>query len=272
MYKRQQQNKIDQILISLPYEYNELINELLKIAENNLIRVHIIPYFSNYFQSLFSIEYLGTIPVLTLRDEPLKKITNRILKRTVDIIISVFLIIFVFLWLFPIIILLILKDSKGPIFFVQKRTGKDGREFNCYKFRSMKVNSESNIKQAIKGDSRITNIGKILRKTSLDETPQIFNVLQNNMSIVGPRPHMLKHTDEYKKIIDKFMVRHFAKPGITGWAQINGLRGETKKIIEMEKRVEADIWYIENWSFFLDIKIIFSTIILILFKKDTNAY
>lgn len=136
----------------------------------------------------------------------------------------------------------------------------------------MKVNSESNSKQATKNDARVTKVGHFLRKTSLDELPQIINVLKNEMSLVGPRPHMLKHTKEYKELVDKFMVRHYAKPGITGWAQINGHRGETKEVEDMKKRAEADIWYIENWSVFLDIKIIVTTIFVVFIKKDPNAY
>ncbi len=265
-------NKIDQLLISLSAKHNDLTNDLLKIADNNLIRVHIIPEFSNYLSQRFAIDYYGINPVLKLRDEPLKTLRNRLIKRAMDVVLSVLTICFSFSWLFPIIILAVKLSSKGPVFFIQKRTGRDAKQFDCYKFRSMRVNSDSDLKQASKVDDRVTRVGAFLRKTSLDETPQIFNILQNHMSLVGPRPHMLRHTEEYKVLVDKFMVRHFAKPGLTGWAQINGFRGETKEIIDMENRAEADIWYIENWSFFLDLKIISATINLLLFKKDENAY
>ena len=169
--------------------------------------------------------------------------------------------------------MIIKLTSKGPVFFIQQRTGKDGEPFNCFKFRSMTVNSNSDNLQATKNDARITNVGVIMRRTSIDELPQIINVLLNNMSLVGPRPHMLKHTEEYRVLVDKFMVRHFAKPGVTGWAQINGFRGETKLVKDMENRALADIWYIENWTFFLDVKIVFTTgVFLCFFKKDENAF
>ena len=171
----------------------------------------------------------------------------------------------------PIIGLIILLESGRPIFFKQLRTGKDKKPFYCYKFRSMKNNSEADIKQASKNDTRVTALGKFLRKTSLDEFPQFFNVLMGDMSLCGPRPHMLKHTEEYSKLIEQYMIRHFLKPGVTGWAQINGYRGETSDPVLMEKRVEHDIWYMENWSLMLDIRIIFLTIFNI-FKGEKNAY
>tara|TARA_Y100000385_G_C13107340_1_gene649064 strand:+ start:3105 stop:4454 length:1350 start_codon:yes stop_codon:yes gene_type:complete len=264
-------HSVKQLLVSLPHNKSELINKLLKVADNNLIKVHIIPEFSGYLSQMFSIDYLGTVPVLKLRNDPLKSVSNRIVKRAIDLVLSICAIVFIFSWLFPVITLAIILTSQGPVFFKQKRTGRDGKSFTCLKFRSMKVNSESDSKQAVKGDSRVTRVGAFLRKTSLDELPQVFNVLVNDMSLVGPRPHMLKHTEQYKKIVDKFMVRHYAKPGITGWAQINGYRGETKKLIQIERRAEADIWYIENWSLFLDVKIIFSTIFM-LSKRDNKAY
>ena len=153
-------------------------------------------------------------------------------------------------------------------FFKQLRSGRDNKPFMCYKFRSMKVNKESDIRQASKDDDRITPIGKFLRKSSMDELPQFFNVILGEMSVVGPRPHMLKHTEEYRAIIDQFMVRHFLKPGITGWAQVTGLRGETKDPALMAKRVERDIWYLERWSLMLDIRIIFMTVYATLKNND----
>jgi len=196
---------------------------------------------------------------------------NRFIKRVFDIGFSLFVILFVFSWLFPILAILIKTSSPGPIFFVQTRSGRDNEPFNCYKFRSMRVNSDSDSKQATKDDVRKTKVGAFLRRTNLDELPQFFNVILGNMTIVGPRPHMLKHTEEYSKLIDQFMVRHFLKPGITGWAQVNGLRGETKTTEDMLQRVEADVWYLENWSFLLDLKIIFLTFYGT-FKGDKNAF
>ena len=174
--------------------------------------------------------------------------------------------------MFPIIAIIIKLTSKKTAFFLQDFTGKGGFPFRCFKFRSMTVNSNSDNLQATKNDSRVTSFGAFMRKTSIDELPQIINVLLNQMSLVGPRPHMLKHTEEYRVLVDKFMVRHFAKPGVTGWAQINGFRGETKLVKDMENRAAADIWYIENWSFFLDIKIVLSTAWSMIFKKDENAF
>ena len=196
---------------------------------------------------------------------------NRIVKRTFDLMVSII----VLCTLFPLILLivgLIIKlTSPGPIFFIQKRTGKDGKDFWCYKFRSMKVNKDADKVQATADDPRKTPFGNFIRNTSIDEIPQIINVFLGDMSLIGPRPHMVKHTEMYSKLIDNYMDRHAVKPGITGWAQVSGLRGETKELYQMENRVKADIWYIENWSFLLDMKIIAKTVLTILLG-DKNAY
>jgi putative colanic acid biosynthesis UDP-glucose lipid carrier transferase len=205
------------------------------------------------------------------RYNSLKKAHNVILKRAFDIIVSLVVILCLLSWMVPVLSLLIKLDSPGPVFFRQKRTGYNNREFTCLKFRSMCVNCDADKKQATKNDIRISRIGKILRKTNLDEFPQFFNVLLGEMSVVGPRPHMLSHTDYYSKKIDKYMMRHSVLPGITGYAQVMGARGETKRIEDMWRRVEYDIWYLKNWSFLLDIKIILLTG-LILFRGDKNAY
>jgi len=190
----------------------------------------------------------------------LENLLNRSKKRAFDIVFSIFVIVFVLSWLLPILAILIKLGSSGPVFFVQIRSGRNNRPFRCYKFRSMRVNKNADKKQATRDDERITKIGAFMRRTSLDELPQFFNVFRGNMSVVGPRPHMIKHTKQYSQLIDRFMVRHFLKPGITGWAQIKGLRGEIKTVDDMLKRVEADVWYLENWSFLLDLKIIFLTL------------
>jgi len=266
------QHAVDEIIISLPHHQGELINELFQYADNHMIRVRIIPEFSEYLSQKFSIDYVQSIPILKLRDEPLKSFTNRVIKRVFDLVFSSLVILLIFSWLFPIIALIIKLTSKGPVFFVQQRTGQDGKSFPCIKFRSMTVNAVSDQLQATKGDARITPFGAFMRKTSIDELPQILNVLFNHMSLVGPRPHMLKHTEEYRVLVDKFMVRHFAKPGVTGWAQINGYRGETKLIKDMKNRAAADIWYIENWSFLLDVRIVIATAWGMFFKQDENAF
>jgi putative colanic acid biosynthesis UDP-glucose lipid carrier transferase len=267
-----ERNKIDQVIISLPYTQSKLINQLIRYADNHMIRVRVIPEFSEYLSQAFTIDYIENIPIMKLRREPLQSFTNRVLKRAFDVIFSLVVVLFVFSWLFPIIALVIKLTSAGPVFFVQERTGKDGKSFKCLKFRSMVVNGISDSLQATKNDMRVTRVGAFFRRTSLDELPQFFNVLWNQMSVVGPRPHMLKHTEEYRKLVDKFMVRHFAKPGLTGWAQIMGYRGETKQVSDMKNRANADIWYIENWSFMLDLKIVFKTVLMVFFKKEKNAF
>lgn len=254
-------NQVHEIYITLKDFDTFVIRQLINFCERNLIRIKFIPDYKLLQETnKVSLDFYGKVPVISLRLEPLEIPLNRIKKHVFDFLFSLSIITFVFPWLFPILMLLVKLSSKGPIFFSQKRSGEGNRSFWCYKFRTMRVNQESDVKQATEYDSRITNVGKFMRKTSLDELPQFFNVLIGNMSIVGPRPHMLKHTKEYSEIIDKYIVRHFAKPGITGWAQTHGFKGETINLQAMENRVEHDIWYIENWSFLLDIKIIFLTI------------
>jgi putative colanic acid biosynthesis UDP-glucose lipid carrier transferase len=251
-------NRVDEIFCTLPNSESSKIEKLMLDADKNLIRFKLVPEFYYTHKPTF-VQNFGHIPVISIRPEPLENMLNRFFKRLFDILFSLFIILFVFSWLFPILAILIKMSSSGPIFFVQMRSGRDNEAFNCYKFRSMQVNKDSDKKQATRGDARITKIGAFLRRTNLDELPQFFNVLKGNMTVVGPRPHMLKHTEEYSHLIDTFMVRHFLKPGITGWAQVNGLRGETKTTEDMLERVQADVWYLENWSFLLDLKIIFLT-------------
>lgn len=247
------------------------IVDLINFCENNLIRIKIAPHFQKYTDSRrVHIDFYGNMPILSLRKEPLEIPFNRIVKKAFDFTISISVVLLIAPWLLPILILLVRISSKGPVFFKQQRTGLGNVPFWCYKFRTMKVNNQSDLKQATKNDTRITKIGSFLRKSNLDELPQVLNVLKGEMSIVGPRPHMLKHTEEYSALIDNYLVRHFAKPGITGWAQVNGYRGETKELEQMEGRIEYDIWYIENWSLLLDIKIIFLTVFN-MFKGDKNA-
>ena len=203
---------------------------------------------------------MGGITVIDPFDFPMDKIRNRIQKRIADVLFSSAVILLVLSWLLPILALLIIIDSRGPVFFVQKRTGMSNKTFNCLKLRTMKQNKASEAKQVVNEDLRITKIGKFLRKYNLDELPQFICVLFGQMSVVGPRPHMLLHTDLYSKEILHYKSRHFIKPGITGWAQVNGFRGETEQLWKMEKRVEYDIDYIENWSLIKDIKIVFATL------------
>lgn len=196
---------------------------------------------------------------------------SRTIKRLIDVIVSLFVIIFILSWMLPILVLLIKTESEGPGIFKQERSGRYNKPFWCYKLRSMRLNPAIVHIQATKNDPRVTRIGAFIRRTSLDELPQFFNVLLGNMSLVGPRPHMLKHTEEFSQTIDQYMDRHFLKPGITGWAQINGYRGEVKVHDELLKRVEHDIWYIENWTITHDIKILVNTATNVL-KGEENAY
>lgn len=262
--------RIDEIFVSVPDAIEVNIDSLINFSDDNVIRLRIMPDLRRITNKNYFVELYEGIPILSFRNLPLDDILNRASKRAFDILFSSFVIVIVISWLFPILALIIKITSKGPIFFRQKRTGKDGKDFWCYKFRSMYSNSESDNKQAKKGDSRITPIGKFIRKTSLDEFPQFFNVWIGNMSIVGPRPHMLKHTEEYSQVISKYMVRHFVKPGITGLAQIKGFRGETTDPQKMLGRVKMDIFYIENWRFIMDLKIVFFTVINI-FRGEENA-
>jgi len=264
-------NNVDEIFCTLPNSKADTIEKLMLDADKNLIRFKFVPEYYDYAKKPTYIQSFGHIPIISVRPEPLENMLNRFLKRSFDTVFSILVIVFIFSWLFPILALIIKLQSKGPVFFVQVRSGRDNKHFKCYKFRSMRVNDESDKKQATRGDKRITLIGAIMRRTSIDELPQFFNVLRGNMSVVGPRPHMISHTEQYSQLIDTFMVRHFLKPGITGWAQIRGLRGETKNTEDMLARVEADVWYLENWSFLLDLKIVFLTFFGTI-RGDKNAF
>lgn len=265
------QYEVTEIFSTIAPEQQSGIYKLISDADQACIRFRIVPDFNHFIRKPVHLDYLKDIPVLSLRKEPLDDVGNRIKKRLYDLAISSLVIVFILSWLVPIIALLIWLDSRGPIFFVQQRSGKGGKTFNCIKFRSMKVNKESNEKQATKNDSRVTKLGAFLRKSNLDEMPQFLNVFMGDMSIVGPRPHMLKHTDDYSKLLNKYMVRHFLKPGITGWAQIHGFRGEIKHMQDINNRVEYDLWYLENWSLWLDTRIILMTAFNMV-KGEKNAY
>ncbi|WP_020529908.1 undecaprenyl-phosphate glucose phosphotransferase [Flexithrix dorotheae] len=266
-------NKVDDIFCALSSNKSKEIHQIMEFADNNLIRFRLIPDFKMLFNpnKKIDLSFYDGIPVLTPRHEPLENVHNRLIKRGFDIFFSFFMITICISLILPLLAILIKLSSKGPVFFKQLRTGKDNKEFYCYKFRTMVVNPDADKTQATKNDYRITKLGAFLRKTNLDELPQFFNVLKGEMSVVGPRPHMLLHTEEYSKKINKYMVRHLIKPGITGWAQVNGYRGNTANKFLMEKRVEHDMWYLENWSLWLDIKITFLTTWNV-FKGEKNAY
>ncbi|MDO5969479.1 exopolysaccharide biosynthesis polyprenyl glycosylphosphotransferase [Flavivirga aquimarina] len=264
-------NDIDEIYFSVSELSNRQINQLIDFADNNLRELKFIPDNKDIFSKKLKYEYYDYIPILSIREISLQESLNKFLKRSFDIIFSSFIIFFVLSWLTPILAILIRLESKGPIFFKQSRNGFNYEEFDCYKFRSMTPNINAHLHQATKGDQRITKIGRFIRKTSIDELPQFFNVLFGNMSVVGPRPHMVSHTNIYAQRVDKFMVRHFVKPGITGLAQISGFRGEIEKEKDIINRVKYDIFYIENWSLLLDLKIMFQTFLNAL-KGEEKAY
>lgn len=271
LYEYLAREKIDEIYCALPLTSVVSIRNIMSYSENNLIRFRYVPDFRALLYKKVDIEFYGMVPVLSIRTEPLEHPEKRFNKRLFDIGFSGLVILLLFPVIFLIIALLIKLTSSGPVLFKQIRSGRNNKIFLCYKFRTMTVNSCSDSLQATKKDARITPIGKFLRKSSIDELPQFFNVLFGDMSVVGPRPHMVNQTEEYKRSIDKFMVRHFVKPGITGWAQVNGLRGVTDTPQKMIKRARYDMWYIENYSLILDIKIIVMTVLNI-FKGDKNAF
>jgi Undecaprenyl-phosphate glucose phosphotransferase len=261
---------VDEVIVALTDFDKKTINSLIKFCDNNLIRITIVPDFYRKFAYQFQIDFFGSIPFLSIRKEPLQSFRNRLIKRSFDFLFSTMVILLIFPWFIPLMAILIKLGSKGPVFFFQDRSGLNNKVFKMIKFRTMVVNQEAHQRQASRDDPRITPIGRFLRKTNLDEMPQFFNVWMGCMTVVGPRPHTLKHTEVYSKIVDNFMVRQFVKPGLTGWAQVTGFRGETGKPELMAKRVAKDVWYIENWSFFLDLKIVAMTIYNMI-AGDENA-
>jgi len=263
--------QIDVIFCFLPRLIDAEIKSMIDFAENNLIKVKIISQFSRLGNKSLSIQKFGDIPIINVGTIPLDNRLNQAVKRGFDLIFSTLVLVFIFSWLIPIIGILIKLESKGPIFFKQLRNGRDNHPFACWKFRTMVVNNEADTKQATKNDSRITKVGAILRKTSIDELPQFINVFLGEMSVVGPRPHPIKLNQEFQPKIDRFIQRHAVKPGITGLAQAKGFRGETAAFSDMSGRVRLDKFYVKNWSLILDFKIIVLTIVSIL-RGSENAY
>ena len=264
-------NDIDEVYCD-PSEIS--LSQLIKIrkfVEEKKLELRLIPENKAIYSKDFILEYFGTVPILKPKPLPFEKIETFIFKRFFDIIFSLFICVFLLSWLIPILWVFVKLESKGPLFFKQKRDGMNGTHFYCFKFRSMTINTESDIISASKNDIRITKVGSFLRKTSLDELPQFFNVLLGDMSVVGPRPHINLQTKKYIDEVENYLIRNSVKPGITGLAQISGYRGEVIKKSDIENRVKLDIFYIENWSFFLDIKIIIQTF-LIFFKRQEKAY
>lgn len=254
------ENSIDEIYCAIPENERQELQNIISLAERNAIDFFYVPQFSKYISRRFEIENFGAVPVLSIHPHPLNNPVNMAIKRGFDLLVSSIVLLFSPIIFLPIAIGVKLS-SPGPVFFKQERTGYRGKSFKCLKFRSMRVNDKSDSLQATKDDPRKTKFGNFIRKTSLDELPQFINVFMGDMSIVGPRPHMVQQTQEYSELIDKYMLRHTLKPGITGWAQVNGFRGPTDELWKMEKRVEYDVWYAENWNFMLDVKIMFLTVV-----------
>ncbi len=265
------EQKIDEIYCSLSDLTNTDVNKFIDFTDNNLKILKFLPDNKEILSRNLIFDYYDYIPVISLRNIPLDEMTNKIIKRLFDIVFSLIIILGVLSWLTPVLAILIKLESKGPIFFRQKRNGLNYHEFECYKFRSMTLNDIADLYQVSKNDPRITKMGRFIRKTSIDELPQFFNVFLGDMSVVGPRPHMVSHTEMYARKIDKFMVRHFIKPGITGLAQTKGFRGEVETDKDIIYRVKYDIFYLENWSLLLDVKIVFLTIYNAI-KGEEKAY
>ncbi len=254
------EHDVDEIYLSLEKTTTHQVSFFIDYVDNNLKLLKFLPSRKDLLSANLKVDYYGVIPVMPSRTTPLNDPLNYFIKRVFDIVFSSLVIILIMSWLTPLIAILIRLESKGPIFFKQKRNGLDYEEFNCYKFRSMFVNDNADIDEAVKNDPRITKIGAFLRRTSIDEMPQFFNVFVGTMSVVGPRPHMLNFTEKYAVKVNKFKARHFIKPGITGMAQTHGYRGEIENDTDIINRIKYDIFYMESWSLLLDLKIIYLTI------------
>lgn len=263
-------NEVHEIYCSLNEVSDAQLKNLVDFAAENNKTIKFIPDTKEIFSKNLKIDYYDIFPVLSIQKSVLDNPTTKVLKRFFDIVFSLIVIVFFLSWLFPILAILIKLESKGPVFFKQGRPGLDEKEFFCYKFRSMQINKTTET-EASKNDPRVTKMGRLMRKTSLDEMPQFFNVLLGDMSVVGPRPHLWSQNKAYGNTVKKYMIRHYVKPGITGLAQVKGFRGEIETDADMINRIKFDVYYIENWSFILDIKIIIQTIFNIL-KGEPKAY
>ncbi len=264
-------NKIDYAYICLGGEMdNQTIEKLTELFEDHYISVGFVPNVSQENTNSMDVMYLDSFPIQTYKRYPLDDSFNQLIKRFYDVGFSLLMFVFILWWLLPIIAILLLITQGYPILFVQRRNGLNGKEFDCYKFRTMRADKDNNKKPTERDDPRVTKLGKILRKTSLDELPQFFNVLKGEMSVVGPRPHMVSENESYADIIKRYALRHYVKPGITGLAQVKGYRGAIECNKDMEMRIRSDIYYVRNWSFLLDMFIMYRTVRLMIFG-DKNA-
>ena len=260
----------DDVYVCLSRLKRDVIRQISNYCDQKLVRFYYVPISVESIGLNLKSELLDDMEIYTTYENPLQNSVNRAEKRAFDLLMAMIFMIPTIV-IFPIVWIMIKIQSPGPIFFKQKRTGLDGKDFYLYKFRSMHVNKDADKVQATKDDPRKYPFGNFMRKANIDEVPQIFNIIKGDMSVVGPRPHMLAHTEQYSQLIDKYMVRHFVKPGVTGWAQVTGYRGETNELWQMEGRVKRDIWYMEHWSIWLDIRIIWMTL-KTFFVHDKKAY
>jgi putative colanic acid biosysnthesis UDP-glucose lipid carrier transferase len=256
--------KVEEAVIAFKENDPVLLNDIINICNKQAVRVHIIPDYFRFLSNKFGVSMIGNYPVISVRSEPLEEAAWRFIKRTFDISFSLFVTIFILSWLFPLIAILIKIDSRGKVMYKQERIGEKNRKIKVYKFRSLHENRDDKFIPVVDNDPRITRVGKFLRKSNLDELPQFINVIKGDMSVVGPRPHALSFNETYSEMINEIKMRHNVKPGITGWAQIHGLRGDVADPVEnrvrTRKRIQFDLWYIENWTFWLDVQIILITV------------
>ena len=264
---------IDEIYCAIDVLTEKQVNDYVKYANINHCNIKFIPNTKKLFTKRLKTDFYNYLPVLSIQEVALNNDFNKLIKRSFDIIFSLVIIVFILSWVSVILFVLIKLESRGPLLYKHKRNGINYKEFYCYKFRSLRTLGEIKGTYVKQNDNRVTKIGKFLRRTSIDELPQFVNVLKGEMSVVGPRPHMLSYTEDYSKKVDKynFIFRHNVKPGITGLAQVKGYRGEIKSDEDIINRIKYDIFYIENWSLLLDLKIIFQTITYI-FKGQEKAY
>jgi putative colanic acid biosynthesis UDP-glucose lipid carrier transferase len=259
-------NQADEVVIAVSEGSRSLLERIIKTCDKNAVKVHIIPDYYNLVSKRFQMSFFGGFPIITARHEPLNEVQWRFVKRVFDISFSLIVLLLILSWMIPLIFIISVIFDKDPLFFIQERIGAKNRKFRCIKFRTMKYEKDSidRFKPAVENDPRITKFGRILRRYNLDELPQFMNVFVGDMSVVGPRPHAISYDDVYSKIVEEIRLRHNVKPGITGWAQIHGLRGDVADEEEnkrrTKKRIELDIWYVENWTFWLDVQIILLTI------------
>lgn len=261
------ENKLDEIAITLPLSQYGRLADIVAQCEKSGVHTKFIPDYNSVIPSRPYTEDLMGLPVINIRNVPLTRLSNQIVKRTVDIAGALFGLI-VSSPLLLIIAVLVKATSRGPVIFAQERIGRHNEPFRMYKFRSMRERTETGdtADWTVENDPRVTKVGKFIRRTSLDELPQLFNILRGDMSLVGPRPEQTKYVEEFKEKIPRYMIKHQVRPGLTGWAQVNGYRGDTS----IEKRIEYDLYYIENWTLGFDIRILFLTIFKGFVNK--NAY